>query len=210
MIRVLIADDHTLLRDGIRQILSRHDDITVNGEAANGHEALNLIRQQGCDVLLLDMAMPGRSGLELLKQIRHEAPRVRVLVLSMQKESQYAVRCLKAGAAGYLCKDSAATDLVRALRKVAEGGSYVGSSVAENIATALTMNLDVEPHAQLSDREFEVFRLLATGYGTTSIAQQLHLSVKTVSAHKGRILQKMNLANTADLVRYAFARQLVD
>ncbi|HZX28751.1 MAG TPA: response regulator transcription factor [Telluria sp.] len=209
MIRVVIADDHTLLRDGIRQILSQHGDIQVTGEAANGHEALNLIRQQDCDVLLLDMAMPGRSGLELLKQIRHEAPRVRVLVLSMQKESQYAVRCLKAGAAGYLCKDSAASDLVRALCKVADGGSYVGSSVAENIAAALTMNLDVEPHAQLSDREFEVFRLLATGHGTTTIARQLHLSVKTVSAHKGRILQKMNLANTADLVRYAFARQLV-
>ncbi|MGZ3182364.1 MAG: response regulator [Telluria sp.] len=209
-LRVLVADDHALLREGLCKLLGDHPDLVVAGEAENGHALLALLRRERFDVLLLDMAMPGRSGLDLLRQVRLAVPDLPVLILSMQKDPQYAVRALKAGARGYLCKDSASAELVRAIRKVAAGGTFVGHTIAENMAQGLTQGSDQAPHEQLTDREFEVFRLLASGLSATAAGRQLHLSIKTISSHKGRILQKMGLATTADMIRYAVRHHLVD
>jgi two-component system, NarL family, invasion response regulator UvrY len=210
MIKILIADDHTILRDGLKQILSECSDMTVAGEADNGFDALSKIRAEHWDVVLLDMAMPGKSGIDLLKQIKSEKPALPVLVLSMQKENQYAVRTLKAGASGYLCKDSASADLVRAIRKVASGGLFISAAVAETLALGLTGNRDAPPHTLLTDREFQVFRMIAAGTGVTAIGDSLNLSVKTISTHKTRIMQKMNFSNTAELIRYALKHGLLD
>lgn len=210
MIKILIADDHTILRDGLKQILSECSDMRVAGEAEHGFEALEKIRAEDWDVVLLDMAMPGKSGLDLLKQIKDEKPKLAVLVLSMQKENQYAVRALKAGASGYLCKDSASADLVKAIRKVAEGGLFISAAVAENLALGLTSNREAPPHTLLTDREFQVFQMIAAGKGVTAIGDNLNLSVKTVSTHKTRIMQKMNFSNTTDLIRYALRHGLID
>jgi two-component system, NarL family, invasion response regulator UvrY len=210
MIKILIADDHTILRDGLKQILSECSDMTVAGEADNGFDALAKIRAERWDVVLLDMAMPGKSGIDLLKQIKSEKPALPVLVLSMQKENQYAVRTLKAGASGYLCKDSASADLVRAIRKVAAGGLFISAAVAETLALGLTSNRDALPHTLLTDREFQVFRMIAAGTGVTAIGDSLNLSVKTISTHKTRIMQKMNFSNTAELIRYALKHGLLD
>lgn len=210
MIKILIADDHTILRDGLKQILSECSDMRVAGEAEHGFEALEKIRAEDWDVVLLDMAMPGKSGLDLLKQIKDEKPKLAVLVLSMQKENQYAVRALKAGASGYLCKDSASADLVKAIRKVAEGGLFISAAVAENLALGLTSNREAPPHTLLTDREFQVFQMIAAGKGVTAIGDSLNLSVKTVSTHKTRIMQKMNFSNTTDLIRYALRHGLID
>jgi two-component system, NarL family, invasion response regulator UvrY len=210
MIKILIADDHTILRDGLKQILSECSDMTVAGEADNGFDALSKIRAEHWDVVLLDMAMPGKSGIDLLKQIKSEKPALPVLVLSMQKENQYAVRTLKAGASGYLCKDSASADLVRAIRKVASGGLFISAAVAETLALGLTSNRDTPPHTLLTDREFQVFRMIAAGTGVTAIGDSLNLSVKTISTHKTRIMQKMNFSNTAELIRYALKHGLLD
>ncbi|HCY63919.1 MAG TPA: DNA-binding response regulator [Oxalobacteraceae bacterium] len=210
MIRVLIADDHTILRDGLKQILSECPDMRVDGEADNGFDVLTMVRAREWDVLVLDMAMPGRSGIELLKQIKDERPKLPVLVLSMQKENQYAVRSLKAGASGYLCKDSASADLVKAIRKVAAGGKFIGASIAEGIALGLTSSQEALPHTLLTDREYEVFCLITSGMGVTAIADQLHVSVKTISTHKTRLMQKMNFTTTTDLIRYALKHGLID
>ncbi|HJV49907.1 MAG TPA: response regulator transcription factor [Noviherbaspirillum sp.] len=210
MIKILIADDHTILRDGLKQILSECPDMTVEGEADNGFDALAKVRERNWDVVVLDMAMPGKSGIDLLRQIKSEKPKLPVLVLSMQKENQYAVRTLKAGASGYLCKDSASADLVQAIRKVAGGGMFISPAVAENLALGLTTEVAAPPHTLLTDREYEVFRLIASGLGVTAIGEQLHLSVKTISTHKTRIMQKMNFASTTDLIRYALRHGLID
>lgn len=210
MIRVLIADDHTILRDGLKQILSECPDMRVDGEADNGFDVLTMVRAREWDVLVLDMAMPGRSGIELLKQIKDERPKLPVLVLSMQKENQYAVRSLKAGASGYLCKDSASADLFKAIRKVAAGGKFIGASIAEGIALGLTSSQEALPHTLLTDREYEVFCLITSGMGVTAIADQLHVSVKTISTHKTRLMQKMNFTTTTDLIRYALKHGLID
>jgi DNA-binding NarL/FixJ family response regulator len=210
MIKILIADDHTILRDGLKQILSECPDMTVAGEADNGFEVLAKVREQEWDVVVLDMAMPGKSGIDLLKQVKSERPKLPVLILSMQKESQYAVRSLKAGAAGYLCKDSASADLVKAIRKVAAGGMFISAAVAENLALGLTSANDAPPHTLLTDREYEVFRLIAAGMGVTAIGERLHLSVKTISTHKTRIMQKMDFATSTDLIRYALRHELID
>ena len=210
MIKVLIADDHTILRDGLKQILSECNDMQVAGEADNGFDVLAKVREQDWDVLVLDMAMPGKSGIDLLKQVKTEKPKLPVLILSMQKENQYAVRTLKAGASGYLCKDSASADLVRAIRKVAGGCMFISAAVAENLALGLTTNNESLPHTLLTDREYQVFRLIASGMGITAIGDSLHLSVKTISTHKTRIMQKMNFTNTTDLIRYALKHGLID
>ena len=210
MIRILIADDHTILRDGLKQILSECSDMVVAGEADNGFDALAKVRAQDWDVVVLDMAMPGKSGIDLVKQIKSEKPKLPLLILSMQKESQYAVRSLKAGASGYLCKDSASADLVKAIRKVASGGMFISATMAESLALGLTTQNDALPHALLTDREYQVFRLIAAGMGTTAIGHQLHLSVKTISTHKTRIMQKMNFTNPTDLIRYALKHGLID
>jgi len=204
MIRVLLADDHEIVRDGLKRILAATTDVRVAGEAASGDEALALVRTHDYDVALLDMSMPGLSGIDLIKRVRIEKPKLRILVLSMHGEQQYAARALKAGASGYLTKDSAAEKLLGALRKVAAGGVHVSDAAAASlVATARA------PHQELTDREFEVLRLLAGGRSPTEIAAQLHLSVKTVSTHKAHVQDKLGLAGTADLVRYALEHKLI-
>ena len=205
-IRVLIADDHTLVREGLRQLLGATPDIRVEGEATTGDQALALVKANDYDLAVLDMSMPGLSGIELIKRLRLEKPRLRLLILSMHGEAQYAARALKAGAVGYLTKDSASAQLVGAIRKVAAGGVHISEAAAAQLVG--TQQSDAAPHTRLSNREFEVFRLLVAGRGPTEIAGQLHLSVKTVSTHKTRILEKMSMDSTAELVRYAVANRL--
>lgn len=210
MIRVLLADDHNIVRAGVREILSDTTDIEVAGEAVNGHEVMALVRDHEFDVAVLDMSMPGRSGIDLIRQVKAERPRLKVLVLSMHSEEQYAVRALKAGASGYLTKESVADELVAAIRRVAGGGAYVSPETAERLALGLNQDVAAVPHTLLSDREFEVFRMIAQGRSVTEIADALALSVKTVSTHKARIMQKMNLANPAELIRYALDHGLLE
>jgi len=210
MISILIADDHTIMREGLKQILAECADMHVAGEACNGAEALVLVRQKKFDVVVLDMSMPGKSGIELIKQLKSEQPHLPILILSMHKEEQYAVRSMKAGAAGYLCKDSASQQLVQALRKVAGGGVFISPAASESIAAELSTGHAALPHTQLSDREFQIFLRLAVGEGLTKIADTLNLSVKTVSTHKTRLLQKMQFTNTSELTRYAMQHNLIN
>jgi len=210
MIRVCIADDHPIVREGLKQLLSAAGDLAVVGEAQNGQEVIERVRALAFDVLLLDMSMPGKSGIELLKQVHAEKPKLRILVLSMHEEEQYAVRAIKAGAAGYLTKESAPAQLVSAIRKVAGGGAFITDSVAQQLALGAMPQSEGPLHSALSDREFQVFRELASGKTVSDIAAQLNLSVKTVSTHKARIMQKMNMSNPAELIRYAIHHRLVD
>ena len=204
MIRVLIADDHEIVRDGLKRILAATTDIEVAAEAARGDEALALVRGNDYDVALIDMSMPGLSGIDLVKRLHAEKPTLRLLVLSMHGEHQYAVRALKAGASGYLTKDSASERLLGAIRKVAAGGVHISEAAAASIVSQ-----DKATHEALSDREFEVMRLLVEGLSPTDIGERLHLSVKTVSTHKARILEKLKLGSTAELVRYAMENKLL-
>jgi DNA-binding NarL/FixJ family response regulator len=204
VIRILVVDDHQIVRDGLRRILSAHADLEVAAEAADGDAALTLVRAHDYDVVVLDMSMPGLSGIDLIKRIRLEKPALPLLVLSMHAERQYAARALKAGAAGYLNKDSAAELLVGALRKVAGGGMYVSAAAAAGLVAAGRGR-----GAELSDRELEILRLLAEGLGPTEIGARLHLSVKTVSTHKARAQDKLGVASTAELVRYALENKLL-
>lgn len=210
MIRVLLADDHPIVRAGLREILADTGDIAVAGEAVNGQEVLERVRGGDYDVAVLDMSMPGRSGIELIRLVKQEKPKLRVLVLSMHSEEQYAVRALKAGASGYLTKESAADQLVAAIRRIAAGGAFVSPETAERLARELNRGPGAPPHTLLSDREFQVFQLIAGGKSVSEIADELALSVKTVSTHKTRIMHKMNLANQAELIRYAIRHKLVD
>lgn len=204
MIRVVLADDHKIVRDGLKRILGATSDVQVAAEAGDGDELLRLVRAGDYDVAVLDMSMPGLAGIALIKRVKTEKPKLRVLVLSMHGESQYAARALKAGASGYLNKDSAAEQLVGAIRKIAAGGVHIGEAAAASLVAA-----ERAPHETLSDREFEVLRLLVEGLGPTEIGERLHLSVKTVSTHKTRILEKLKLGSTAELVRYALEHKLV-
>ena len=209
MIRVVVADDHTIMREGLKRILHGAEDIEVIGEAVDGFETLALVRRGGFDLLLMDLSMPGRSGVDLIPQIKDEAPKLPLLVLTMHEEEQYAVRAIRAGALGYLTKESAGTQLISAIRKVAIGRPYISMEVAEQLAIdAMPARQDM-PHKSLSDREFEVFNLLVSGKSITEIAEMLHLSVKTVSTHKKRILQKMSSHSLAELVQYTVAHGLL-
>jgi DNA-binding NarL/FixJ family response regulator len=210
MIRVALADDHTIVREGLKQLLAASGEIEVVGEASNGHEALELVRALDFDILLLDMSMPGKSGIELIRQVHAEKPRLRMLVLSMHEEQQYAVRAIRAGASGYLTKESASGQLVEALRKVAAGGAFISAEVAQQLALGAMPGAEGPLHGTLSDREYQILLLFAGGKAVSDIAEQLHLSVKTVSTHKANILRKMNMATTADLIRYALTHRLVD
>jgi DNA-binding NarL/FixJ family response regulator len=210
VIRLLLADDHPLVREGLKRILAAASDIEVAGEAANGDETLALVKQHDFDLALVDLSMPGLSGLDLVKRLRLERPKLRILVLSMHGESQYAARALKAGASGYLTKDAAAAQLLGAIRKIAGGGVHISETAAAQLLGAGVPAGDAPPHTALSDREFEVFRQLVAGRSITEIAAALHLSVKTVSTHKARILEKMAMASTAELVRYAVEQRLLD
>jgi len=204
MTRIVLADDHKIVRDGLKRILAATADLEVVAEAADGDALLQLVRKEDYDVAVVDMSMPGLSGIALVKRLKDEKPKLRILVLSMHGETQYAARVLKAGASGYLNKDSAADALVGALRKIAAGGVHIGEAAAASLVAA-----EKSPHEALSDREFEVLRLLVDGLGPTEIGERLHLSVKTVSTHKTRILEKLNLGSTAELVRYALEHKLV-
>jgi two-component system, NarL family, invasion response regulator UvrY len=209
VIRVVIADDHAVVRRGLAQILAEEPDMKVTGEAQNVHELLAVIRKEPCDVLVLDVSMPGRGGLEILKDVKQDRPKLPVLILSMHPEDQYAVRALKAGAAGYLNKDSAPEELVKAVRKVVGGGRYVSANVAEKLAYDLTSDTGRAPHETLSDREFQVLCMIASGKSVTDIAEELALSVKTVSTYRARILEKMGMRNNAELTHYAIQNRLV-
>ena len=209
MIKVLIVDDHTIVRDGLKQILDETSDIVVAAEAGNGQEAIGKVRENEYDVVLLDVAMPGFDGLSVMKVLQEEKPSLAVLILSMYPEEQYAVRCLKAGAAGYLTKESASDELIQAIRRVAGGGRYVTRSLAEKLALNLTGQAVEQPHEILSDREYQVMRLIASGKTVGEIAAELSLSVKTVSTYRARALDKLKLNNNAELMRYAISRGLV-
>jgi DNA-binding NarL/FixJ family response regulator len=210
MISILVADDHAIVREGLKQILARTPDLVVGGEARNSQDVMRLIRERGWDLLLMDMSMPGRSGIDLIKQVKAEKPKLPILVLSMHQEHQYAVRAIRAGASGYLNKDSASELLVSAIRKVVGGGVFVSETAAELLARETMRGADAPPHTLLSDREFQVFSMIVQGKTVTDIAAELSLSVKTVSTHKTHVLEKMKLANQAELVRYALAHQLLD
>lgn len=210
MIRVVLADDHRMVRAGLKEILADTGDIEVVGEATNGHEVMARVRELLFDLLVLDMSMPGRSGIDLIRQVKSEKPALRILVLSMHSEEQYAVRALKAGAAGYLTKEGAADELVAAIRRIAGGGAYVSPETAQRLALGLEAGSERPPHESLSDREMQVFHMIAAGKSVTDIADTLTLSVKTVSTHKTRIMQKLNAHNQTDLIRYAIRHKLVD
>jgi two-component system, NarL family, invasion response regulator UvrY len=209
-IKILIADDHAIVRKGLKQVLEEAPDMEVGGEATNGLEALEQIRHHDWSVAVLDMSMPGRSGIELIKLAKAEKPKLPILVLTMHNEDQYAVRALQAGASGYLTKESAPEQLINAIRKVAAGGVYISASAAEKLALNVMPGTDKLPHTLLSDREYEVFQMLTSGLSLSEAADKLSLSVKTISTHKTHILEKMNLANQTELVRYAIKHGLVD
>lgn len=211
MIRVVMAEDHPLVRRGLKDLLAECTDLTLASEVENGNDLLQALRSQAFDVVLMDMSMPGRNGIELLKQVKSEYPKLPVVVLSAHKEDMFAIRALKAGASAYLCKDSAATNLVSALRKAAMGGCFISPEVAELMAKNLRAPKETSaPHTSLSDREYQVFLLLAKGLGLTEIAEQLNLSVKTVSTHKTRIREKTQLGNVSDMVQYAIKHNLIN
>ncbi|MDP2207915.1 MAG: response regulator transcription factor [Bacteroidota bacterium] len=208
--KVLIADDHQIVREGLKRILHHASDIDEVSEAENAQQLLDLLETQHWDVVVLDINMPGKSGLDVLKEIKHQYPKLPVLILSMYPESQFAVRMIKQGASGYLTKASAASELIQAIRKVYQGGKYISPSVADKLAEALGSETDKPAHESLSDREFQVFRFIATGMTVGEIAVELTLSVKTISTYRTKILEKMKLRNNADIVQYAVRFKLVE
>jgi len=211
MIRILIADDHAVVRAGIRQFIAGHDDLSVVGEAATGAEVLEYIRKEEVDVVVLDISMPGRSGVDTLRSLKRVRPNLPVLILSGFAENLYAVNLLRAGAAGYVSKEAAATQLVAAIRMVAQGRKYVSPAVAQLLAEGLSIKDQDQPvHSQLSQREFQVFCRLAKGESVSKIAEELFLSVKTVSTYRGRILEKMGMKTNADLTYYAIKNELIN
>ncbi len=210
MIKVLIVDDHAIVRQGLKRILAETPDMTVAGEAENGVEALKKTREGEWDVILLDVSMPGRNGVDTLKQIMGENRGGKVLILSMYPEDQYAVRLLKAGAAGYMTKETAPGELVEAIRKVAQGRKYISPALAELLLLELDIDAEKQPHERLSDREYQVFRMLGSGRTASEIASLMSLSVKTISTHRTHILEKMKLKNNAELTLYAIQNGLLD
>lgn len=210
MIRVMITDDHAIVRQGLRQILSETGDISVTGEAESGFQAVRIVRQEVFDVMLLDISLPDRNGIEVLKQVRKEKPELAVLMLSMHNENEFAIRALKAGAAGYLNKQSAPAQLVTAIRQVASGQKYITPALAMELANAITTDTDRPPHASLSDREYQTLCLIAAGKGLTEISEEMCLSPKTVSVYRSRLLEKLKLTNNSELIRYALMHHLVD
>ncbi|MBT0961710.1 response regulator [Denitromonas iodatirespirans] len=209
-IRVMIADDHAIVRQGLRQILSDIEDMEVAGEACNGVDALQLSRDGQWDVVLMDVSMPDRNGIDALKLIRKEQPKLPILILSMYPEEQYAIRALKAGAAGYLTKQSAPEQLVTAIRQVASGKKYVSASLAMELAEAIGEDTDRPLHEKLSDREYQTLCMIASGKTLTQIAEELNLSVKTVSVYRARLLEKMHLRNNAEITHYGLKFGLVE
>ena len=210
MLKILIADDHAIVRQGLKQIVTETRDMIVAGEASNGQELLDKIKENDYDVVVLDITMPGRNGMDVLRQLRSERPGLSVLMLIIHPEEQYALRALRAGASGYLTKESAPDELVVAIRKVSRGGKYISSSLAEKLAFELEIGREQAPHETLSDREYRVMCMIASGKTVMAIAQELMLSEKTISTYRSRILEKMSMKNNAELTYYAIKNQLVD
>jgi two-component system invasion response regulator UvrY len=210
MIRVLIADDHAIVREGLKQIALSDGDIEVTGEAGTGNEALDLIRQKEFDILVLDLSLPDRNGLDVLSHVKASKPDLSVLVLSIEREEEFAIRCLHAGASGYLEKRSAPEQLVRAIKRLGQGKKYVSNELAERLALELDRPGVERPHDLLSPREFEVFLSIASGKPVSRIAEELGLSVKTVNNHRAHILDKIGMRSTGELIRYAIRHHLVD
>jgi DNA-binding NarL/FixJ family response regulator len=210
IIKVFIADDHAIVREGLKQILAETRDIVVAGEAENGLDAVKLFRKADCQVMLLDISMPDRSGIEVLKQLKKEKPDLSVLMLSMHREDQYAIRSLKAGASGYLTKQSAPRELVTAIRQVAGGLKYISPALAQELANHVGEDHEAPPHDALSDREYQTLTMIASGKTVGAIAKELSLSVKTVSEYRSRLLVKMKLKNSAELTHYAIKNQLIE
>ena len=210
MIKIAIADDHPIVRSGLKQIIGDEADLQIVGDAANGRKLLEIVRSIKVDVVVLDLAMPGMDGIDVLKQIKAEAPETAVIILTLHPEAQYALRLLRAGADGYVTKASATDELIKAVRKVHMGGKYIGPELAERIAFQLDGDAPERPHERLSDREYQVFLMLAAGKTVSEIADKLALSVKTVSTYRTRILEKTHLENNAEITRYAIRAGLID
>jgi len=210
MIKILIADDHAIVREGLKQIVAETLDMDVAGEAANGQQVLDQVRKGACDLVLLDIAMPGRGGLDTLKLLKLEYPKLPVLILSIYPEEQYAMRALKAGASGYLTKESAPEELIAAIRKLSQGGKYISSALAEKLALHLETNAGKPIHETLSDREYQVMLMIASGKTVKKVAEQLSHSVKTISTNRSRALKKMGMNNNAEFTYYAIKHGLVD
>ncbi len=209
MIKLLVADDHAIVRKGIAQIIAETSDIVVAGEARNGQEVMEKANKNGYDLVLLDISMPGRDGLEILKELKRQWPNLAVLILSMYPEEQYAVRALRSGASGYLTKESAPDELVAAIRKVSSGRKYISASLAEKLAAKLENHQVQPPHEQLSDREYQIMCMIASGKTQTKIAEALSLSIKTISTYRARLLKKMHMNSNAEITRYAIENKLV-
>jgi two-component system, NarL family, invasion response regulator UvrY len=210
MIKILIADDHAVVREGVKHILSEMPDMVVAGEAGRGQEVLERVGKKEYDLILLDIAMPGRDGLEILKDLKLQKPKLPVLILSMFPEEQYALRALKSGASGYLTKDSIPDELIKAIQKIMRGGKYVSSSFSEKMLFSFDTNAEKPIHEILSDREYQVMRMIASGKTLKEIAGELALSVKTVSTYRSRILDKTGMKNNVELTHYAVKHRLVD
>ncbi len=209
MLRILVVDDHAVVREGVKQILADVSDMVVQGEAGDGREALEKAMQHDYDLILLDISMPGRGGLEILKEIKTRQPKMPVLILSMHPEEQYAIRALRAGAAGYLTKASAPQELIGAIRKASRGGKYVTTSLAEKLAFELDVDTEKPLHETLSNREYQVMLMLASGKTVSEIAEDLCLSAKTISTYRSRIMEKMGMKKNAELTLYAVKNDLV-
>ena len=209
MIQVLIADDHPIVREGLKQVIARDVDMTVAGEALNGQELLDKVYAQPVDVVVMDFAMPGRSCLDVLKELKRERPKLPVLILSMYPENELAPRVLKAGAAGYMTKESAPKELVQAIRKIHLGGKYVSAALAEKVVLNFATNANRNPHEELSDREYQVLIMVASGKSMQEVADELSLSIKTVRTYRDRILEKMQIKNVVELTHYALQHGLI-
>jgi DNA-binding NarL/FixJ family response regulator len=210
LLKILIADDHTVVREGLKQILADMPDIVITDEARDGQEVLQKVWQKDYDMVLLDISMPGRNGLDILKQLKSDKPALKTLILSMHPEEQYAVRAFKAGASGYLTKESTPHELIEAIRKVSIGKKYVSSSLAETLASHLETKSEKPIHETLSDREYQVMCMIASGKTVKEIAEELSLSVKTISTYRTRILRKMKMKNNSQLTHYTIQNQLVN
>lgn len=210
MLKIFIADDHALIREGFKKLIDREMGMQVVGEAKDSMEVLSKLRDTACDVLVLDLSMPGKNGLELLKDLREITPDLKILILTMHPEERYAIRCLRAGASGYLTKGGAPKELIKAIRRVVEGRKYISETLAEHLAVELDTNRTTLDHEKLSDREYEVFALLVDGKSTAEIAEKLNISSSTVNTYRMRIFEKMGTSSVAELVQYAIRNNLID